>query len=117
MSKKGLIKVGWLFLAVLVTVPLVVTYNPTSNRDNDIMLVYALLALTFPIGIAIAALHALVGYILEVVFSAQLPGTPRDDPRLCCFLDCWIPAVVRCHTCHLENAEKDEKYGLIRGCC
>jgi hypothetical protein len=85
MSKTGSIKLAWLVLAVLITVPLVVTYNPTSNRDNDIVLVYALLALTFPIGIAVAALHGLVGYILEVLFSAQLPAG-----RLEMILDCVV---------------------------
>ena len=85
MSKKARLKLAWFGLAVLITVPLVVTYNPISNRDNDIVLIYALLAFTFPIGIAVAALIALVGYLLEVSFSAQLPAG-----RLEMILDCVV---------------------------
>jgi hypothetical protein len=73
MSKTAAAKIAWLSLAVLIAVPLVFMYNPTSNRDNDIVLGYALLALTFPTGLVVAALYALVGYTLEVLFSAPLP--------------------------------------------
>jgi len=72
-------------LAVLIAVPLVVTYNPTSNRDNDIVLGYALLTLTFPSGLAVAMLYALVGYLLERVFSLPLP-----IGRLPMILDCIV---------------------------
>lgn len=73
MPKTGAVKIAWLSLAVLIAIPLVVTYNPTANRDNDIVLLYALLALTFPTGLVVAALYALVGYTLEVLFSVPLP--------------------------------------------
>jgi hypothetical protein len=73
MSKLGVIKLAWLVLALLITVPLVVTYNPTTNRDNDILLVYALLTLTFPSGFAVAALYGVIGYTLERLFSTELP--------------------------------------------
>ena len=51
MSKMGAIKIAWLSVALLIVVPLVVTYNPTAHRDNDVVLVYVLLALTFPSGV------------------------------------------------------------------
>ena len=73
MSKTVAVEIASLLLAVLIAVPLVVTYNPTANRDNDIVLLYALLALTFPTGLVVAALYALVGYTLEVRFAAHLP--------------------------------------------
>ena len=77
MSNRARLKLAWFGLAVLITGPLVVTYNPTSNRDNGIVLIYALLAFTFPIGIAVAALIAFVGYILEVSFSCSVAhGAP-----------------------------------------
>jgi hypothetical protein len=85
MSKTGAVKIAWLSLAVLIAVPLVVTYNPTSNRDNDIVLGYGLLALTFPSGLVVAALYASVGYTLEVLFSAQLPVG-----RLAMIVDCAV---------------------------
>ena len=73
MSKIGVIKLAWLVLALLITVPLVVTYNTTTNRDNDILLVYALLTLTFPSGFVVSALYAVMGYTLERLFSTELP--------------------------------------------
>jgi hypothetical protein len=85
MSKTGAARIAWLSLAVLIAVPLVVTYNPTTNRDNDIVLGYALLAPTFPTGLVVAALYALVGYFLEALFSAQLPVG-----RLAMIVDCAV---------------------------
>jgi hypothetical protein len=84
MSKTVALEIAWLLLAVLIAVPLVVTYNPTANRDND-MLLYALLALTFPTGFVVAALYALVGYTLEVRFAAHLPVG-----RLAMIVDCVV---------------------------
>jgi hypothetical protein len=85
MSKTVAVEIAWLLLAVLIAVPLVVTYNPTANRDNDIVLLYALLALTFPTGLVVAALSALVGYTLEVRFAAHLPVG-----RLAMIVDCVV---------------------------
>ena len=73
MSTTGAVKLGWFSLALLIAIPLVVTYNPTSNRDNDVVLAYALLTLSFPSGFAVSMLYALIGYILEHLFSAELP--------------------------------------------
>jgi hypothetical protein len=84
-SKTVAVEIAWLLLAVLIAVPLVVTYNPTANRDNDIVLLYALLALTFPTGLVVAALSALVGYTLEVRFAAHLPVG-----RLAMIVDCVV---------------------------
>jgi hypothetical protein len=85
MSKTAAAKIAWLSLAFLIAVPLVVMYNPTANRDNDLVLGYALLALTFPTGFVVAALYAVVGYVLGTLFSAQLPVG-----RLAMILDCVV---------------------------
>jgi hypothetical protein len=74
MSRTGAVKIAWLSLAVLMAVPLVVTYNPTANRDNDIVLAYVLLTLTFPTGFVVAAFYSLLGYVLWRLFSLQLPA-------------------------------------------
>ncbi len=71
MSKLAYIKLGWLFIFLLVTIPLVVTYNSTTHRDNDIVLGYAQIALTFPTG------PLVLGYLaeaLDLLFSIQLPA-------------------------------------------
>jgi hypothetical protein len=85
MSRTGAVKIAWLSLALLIAVPLVVTYNPTSNRDNDIVLAYTLLTLTFPSGFVVVALYTLMGYILERLLSAQLPVG-----RLPMIVDCVV---------------------------
>lgn len=85
MSRTGAVTIAWLSLALLIAVPLVVTYNPTSNRDNDIVLLYALLTLTFPSGFVVVALYSLMGYILEHLSSAPLPVG-----RLPMIVDCVV---------------------------
>ena len=40
---------------------------------TDIVLVCALLTLSFPSGFAVGMLYAFIGYILEHLFSAELP--------------------------------------------
>jgi hypothetical protein len=85
MSRTGAVKIAWLALALLTTIPLVVTYNPTSARDNDIVLAYALLTLSFPSGFAVVTFYALIGYILELLFSAELPVG-----RLPMIVDCAV---------------------------
>ena len=115
MSKTGAVKIAWLSLAVLIAIPLVVTHNPTANRDNDIVLLYALLALTFPTGFVVTALYALVGYTLEVLFICAVAcWTPCDDRRLRGFLNCGIPAMVRCLSLHLDRSKKENNCALIR---
>lgn len=71
MSKLAYIKVGWLFLFLLVTIPFVVTYNSDTHRDNDIVLGYAQIALTFPSGILV------LGFLvqaLDLLFPIRLPA-------------------------------------------
>jgi hypothetical protein len=68
MSKLNYIKVAWLLVFLAITVTLIATYNTTTHRDNEIVLVYAQIALTFPTGICVMAFLARA---LDLVFSVQ----------------------------------------------
>jgi hypothetical protein len=50
---------------------LIITWNSTSNRDNDIVLAYAMMALTLPIGFVVIGIFVLIGMAIE---PAQLPS-------------------------------------------
>jgi len=64
-------KIAWLTVFVLNTTALIITYNTTTNRDNDIVLGYLLIVLTFPAGLALLACG---GFLLDVFSIAAVPG-------------------------------------------
>ncbi len=64
-------KTAWLTVSLLITTALIVTYNTTTHRDNDIVLGYLLIVLTFPSG---SALLACGGFLLSLFSNGALPG-------------------------------------------
>jgi hypothetical protein len=64
-------KIAWLTISLLITAVLTATYNTTTQRDNDIVLGYLLIVLTFPTG---SALLACGGFLLNLFSIAAIPG-------------------------------------------
>lgn len=64
-------RIAWLTISLLITTVLIATYNTTTHRDNDIVLGYLLIVLTFPTG---SALLACGGFLLNLFSNAAIPG-------------------------------------------
>jgi hypothetical protein len=88
-------KIAWLSVFILASTVLIVTYNPTTNRDNDIVLAYLLIVLTFPAGLAVLACGRL---LLDFSSVESIPvgrfGMCVTSALFLCVGYCWWCALL-----------------------
>ncbi len=69
------LKIAWISVCILLLVVTIYLFDGSSNSDVDTLLIWAMLALTFPIGFGCALLFSGITHVLYSCFSITLTNT------------------------------------------